>query len=650
MSGKTEGQSLASRVADRTNVDIDVVEELMARHGVAAATTPARTRFLRVARLRISGNKVGVPGAGRFDATFEFPGAVLMAVAPNLRGKSSLLEIITLCLRGSRRDLQADVAKWLESVECDVQINDGALGFRLRMEEGSIAQGLVFQAPSVDALTAATSGKPILEAHSDDEYADKIEALMLRRFELEPLHARDKQSGLQVHGWPSYFGAIYPPSGGDKVLIGETPMAGLAGRLLTVFLDLPRAAVLTRVKTALKSVASSRTQDVFLPSHSTELLAQQEDRLEAARDSLAKLPSAAGPSASDIANRVRRVSTDLAEAESTVRESQRACQEAEAVRQEDERALNGAREDAVAARLFHGLDPTSCPRCESTAILARKPLEASEHVCSVCTAPLSGDEDEELAQEVIQEREQVLAASREAEQQACAGVAEAKEAAKRLAAELRQAERDLTAARTAASVHERVRLEAEIARAEGAIAALDEAAQPMAAPDAGPEELVLQALEVELDREMKADAQSLVDELSDEITDLARTFGMDAISKATINLAGQLRIEKGGTKAGSFSSQSPGERLRLRIATVIALLRVGERRGVATHPGLLMLDSLRAEEVQETDAHAVLDALIAAAADTPTLQIVTTTQDEGLPAGRLADDHVLRVDESGLLW
>lgn len=650
MSTDTEGQSLASRVAERTNVDIGVVEELMARHGVAAATTPAQPRFLRVARLRISGNKVGVPGAGPFDATFEVPGAVLMAVAPNLRGKSSLLEIITLCLRGSRRELQADVAKWLENVECDVQINDGALGIRLRMDDGNVARGLVFQAPSVDALSAATSGSPILEAHSDSEYADKIEALMLRRFELEPLHATDKQSGIQVHGWPSYFGAIYPPSGGDKVLIGETPMAGLAGRLLTVFLDLPRAAVLTRVKTALKSVESTRTQDAPMPRHTTGLRAQQEERLRAAQESLSKLPSTVGPSASDAANRVRQVSVALADAENTAREAQRACSEARAARQEDERALNGAREDAVAARLFHGLDPTSCPRCESTAIQARKPLEASEHVCAVCTAPLSGTEDEDLARELIQEREEVLAASREAEQQACSGVAEARDAVQRLVTELGQAERDLTAATAAASVQERIALQAEIARAEGAIAALDEAAQPEPAPEAGPEELVLEALEAELDREMKADAQSLIDELSDEITDLARTFGIAAISKATINLAGQLRIEKGGTKAGSFSSQSPGERLRLRIATVIALLRVGERRGVATHPGLLMLDSLRAEEVQETDAHAVLDALIAAAADTPTLQIVTTTQDEGLPAGRLASDHVFRADESGQLW
>ena len=63
-----------------------------------------------------------------------------------------------------------------------------------------------------------------------------------------------------------------------------------------------------------------------------------------------------------------------------------------------------------------------------------------------------------------------------------------------------------------------------------------------------------------------------------------------------------------------------------------------------------MLDSLRAEEVQESDAHAVLDALVAVAAQTPGLQIITTTADETLPDGRLPDDHVLRADANGVLW
>jgi hypothetical protein len=37
-----------------------------------------------------------------------------------------------------------------------------------------------------------------------------------------------------MHGWPAYFGAIYLPDGGDRVLLGDVAMGGLAGRLLQV--------------------------------------------------------------------------------------------------------------------------------------------------------------------------------------------------------------------------------------------------------------------------------------------------------------------------------------------------------------------------------------------------------------------------------
>ena len=88
------------------------------------------------------------------------------------------------------------------------------------------------------------------------------------------------------------------------------------------------------------------------------------------------------------------------------------------------------------------------------------------------------------------------------------------------------------------------------------------------------------------------------------------------------------------------------------MATVIALVRVGTRLGIATHPGLLMLDSLRAEEVQEADAHAVMDALVEIARDTPGLeQMLTTTQDQTLPRGRLGEEAVLRPVPGGdALW
>lgn len=67
--------------------------------------------------------------------------------------------------------------------------------------------------------------------------------------DLQPLVNSFKETSTQTHGWPAYFGAVYLPAGGDKALLGEVTSNGLPGRLLQVFLDLPAAAALTRVKT-----------------------------------------------------------------------------------------------------------------------------------------------------------------------------------------------------------------------------------------------------------------------------------------------------------------------------------------------------------------------------------------------------------------
>lgn len=50
-----------------------------------------------------------------------------------------------------------------------------------------------------------------------------------------------------------------------------------------------------------------------------------------------------------------------------------------------------------------------------------------------------------------------------------------------------------------------------------------------------------------------------------------------------------------------YSACTPGEKLCLRIALVIALLRVAEAHGVGRHPGLLLVDSIGAEETEADD-------------------------------------------------
>lgn len=639
----TQRQPLLERVVARSGADPALAEAVLAAYAVSDSYVPRAARSLRVTRLRLRGTKAGPRGIGPFDVSFDLPSGVVMAVGGNLQGKTTLLEVITLCLRGEPRGLQRDVAAWLTHVECDAELNGRPTGFRVTMRDGAVAEGALLEADDLADLRPGGSGATtVLAASSAEEYARAVDAFMLDRLSLEPLLAAVNTGGVQTHRWASYFGALYPPAGRDPALLGETVMAGLAGRLLTVFLDLPGAALLTRVKAARDAARIRKKQDTAAQAAAGAAASrdrgEQLEALRRAREGLEELAlRSPSRSASAAAADVTMLAGRLADAEADWAGAGALYRQARTARQHDERALNDHRESAVARALFHGLDPAACPRCETPVAPERKAREVESHACAVCAQPVVVDDDPDASLEA----EAALAAAIQATSRAEASALEAFERAEAeiasLSERLEAAEAELREARDAAAVDERASLELAIARAEGALAVLPKDGPAPVDPADG----VLDALVQELEADLVEASHELFAELGAEIADLARDFGMDSVTEIRINRAAQIKIFKGGVDAGGFSTQSPGERLRLRIATVLALLRVGHRHGIATHPGLLMLDSLKAEEVQDADATALLNALVAAVAETHGLQVLTTSADQSLPVGRLTNDAII---------
>jgi ABC-type ATPase with predicted acetyltransferase domain len=108
-------------------------------------------------------------------------------------------------------------------------------------------------------------------------------------------------------------------------------------------------------------------------------------------------------------------------------------------------------------------------------------------------------------------------------------------------------------------------------------------------------------------------------------------------------------VIKGGGAQSFFGKQSPGEQVRLRIAVVIALLRVGARLGISTHPGLVLIDSPKAEEVQDFDAAVVFKELAELAASNH-IQVLITTADRELSKAVLPADCLVTAEEGAPLW
>ncbi|QEN12933.1 hypothetical protein ACRDU6_09785 [Mycolicibacterium sp. ELW1] len=653
---KATGQvgSLVGRIAAVAHTSEDDVLEVFTTYGIPLTYPPSRPRRIRVHRLRLHGVRTGSGHDGTFDRTFVFDNEFTALVASNLRGKTSVLELITWCLRGSPRDrLQADVRRWLSGVELDATVAGQALGFRLSLQDGSLTQGIVLTATDLDAL--GNQASVLIDTQESDDFAAQVATFMLDRLDLQPVVNSVKKGeddvGTQTHGWPAYFSAINLPAGPDKPLVGEQSMGGLAGRLLQVFLDLPAAAVLTRVKAvrdvleAEQDARGERTRVATEQRAADRMRAQA--ALSAAEEELSRLVERSpGPSLTDLADNASRSAREVADAQDERDELNGIFREARRQRQSDEKTLNDLRENEVARILFHGLDPRACPRCETPITKQRRETEVSSHRCAVCTTEVVGEAED--PQEIVEEAAARLEGSRAAEHRAKEDLESAESNLLRLTQQLATAQEQLRADGTAGTVRERVNAELEVARWNGALEMLPEA---LGAGNGEPDTVVkvLAAADKVLDQDSKVAASDLLAELNTEITELGHRFGMTALERVEIDRAARLKIIKGGGAQSYFGKQTPGEQVRLRIAVVIALLRIGARRGISTHPGLIMLDSPKAEEVQDLDATALFSELAQLATDNH-IQVLITTADFDVSQAALPADYLIAADEGVPLW
>ncbi|MET9499727.1 hypothetical protein [Streptomyces sp. NPDC006552] len=104
---------------------------------------------------------------------------------------------------------------------------------------------------------------------------------------------------------------------------------------------------------------------------------------------------------------------------------------------------------------------------------------------------------------------------------------------------------------------------------------------------------------------------------------------MANLTSVNLGLDGKLNARKTGAKH-PFSSFIPTDRLRTRIAAIVGMIKVGRKRGIMSHPGLLLIDAPTAEELSPENARKCIQTLYETAADDPGIQIVITSIDDAV--------------------
>ncbi|WP_299851815.1 hypothetical protein [uncultured Roseovarius sp.] len=606
-------------IADKANLSPEQASKRLRRWGVVPDRSARPARSFVIERIAFSGEKKGeMTGTIDFEWTGLEPGVWAVTSEHNFRGKSTVLEIILWCLRGLTKNLQEDVRSWLSHVSLHFAVDDQRYRIAFDLINGEPKGQLERRAPD-------NSHHPLENFTSDEGFALVMERFMMDALDLDVLPAmqgEEDERDVVEHGWLALSNVFYL-GGEHKVLLGDALMAGLPARMLQMYVGLPWASTKTFVTTAKKELGQKRKKmDRAAQSSKAETEAAKsrlEAEIEVVRRQLAGLPeeTTTAEALKQAGEAVALATRKLSELQARAFAAESEFSQVREAALQDERDVRNLRESIVATEFFNGLNPECCPRCETKVTTARVKAEAAELACSLCAESIPEDRFEDVS-ETLEATEARATASKAATERARAASKSATAAAAAASATLAQAQSDLNEMIKGADFTAKQNAELDLARLQGA---LKERSVEPEESRADPDEALITIAEKETTKAYNVGRKDILDALNAEILPLGRRLGIEALEAVDLNSNASLKITKGGAKT-SFSKVTDGEKLRLRLATAIALLRVGRKLGIGRHPGLLIVDSPGKEEVTKVNLEALLGELRKIAEEMGELQVI----------------------------
>jgi hypothetical protein len=665
-------QMLHEQVAERlgNNVAPELVAEILTKHGLELTGPLPTKRELVVHRLYCDGEKSGTDSNdGPFACDMRLGrGPWVIASRINSAGKSSLLWALSFALRGEGFDgfARPETRGWFQYVRADVVVGGAAASIRLLFEEPGRPSVRLLTANTIEdllALDGRCEDHPdvhVMASAGPSGVRTLIGRFMMERLGLRPLSVWTSEQGAsatadgerdgaeRVHGWASYFYAIALNSASDSILLGPTVVGQLPVKLMQLFLNVPfapelsRTSSLTKVFTQEASRVVRRAEDDARSRHDKiaplrNALVDAEQRLRAVE--------AGGPDIGKLADDVARAGEELAACRARHDEASEQYAASRKARQRDQREERRFKQSGAARLLLGALEPEACPRCDHEIDDTRRIAEDVEHRCSVCVNPLPDIMHPQSETDAIAEIDARLAASRLVEEQCAAVMGKSANALATARARYEEASEELNAARSGQWFIRYEECKQEVQQLQGALAvvtgerevttsdvlmkAIDTVSvEETSLVDAAIGEMhVLTATSSVLKELVDANSRALFAELNEEIVRIARRLGVTNLTSVNLNLAGHLNAVKSGARH-SFKKFSPVDRLRMRIATVVGMINIGRRRGIMSHPGLLLVDAPTADELTPEVKYQVLSALYETAESVPDMQVIITSIEE----------------------
>lgn len=601
MSKRGSRDDWVEAVTEKAGVEAAVAIRVLEAKGIRPSPVVATPRRLAIQRIEFSGMKTDVPGAGPFEFVWDDlgPGLWAMVTERNFKGKSSIIEIAKWMLRGRPSvKLQPDVRKWL--LHCRLTFTLDDVVHEVRLDTPATVSGRLTRLVSGEETELAEFvGEPEFEAVMSDFFLKEFGLDAVSRWHGGP---EDEGGKTVLHGWPSLSGAMF--IGTDySVLLGDMPPeSGMTVPLMQMYLGLPWVSTLTAAKAAEQGVKRDQEARARRREAGDAWRSKRRDELRAELD---RKRSERDATLSDIQMRAKMAglqaelgaqSTVEIQAVERVEREQSAAREAEAAHLTDRAELQAHIDAEAAGAVFRTLDPSFCPRCDAVITEDRRKREKDTHACSVCGEHVNGEGDAQILLASLEARAKASKAARDKARASLAKAEAVLEGIKARIAQLKETIAEL--AEELSGFDARNKLDLEVAVLEARL--LEAGFDPEPEIDDGPDAAVLKAAVHETEKRVKAVQEGLLKGVSEEIVRYANRFGMANLTSATLRGNTHLRLLKGGSEVG-YGSCTEGEKLRLKVSAVLAMIKVAEKQGVGRHPGLLMIDSPGAQEVARED-------------------------------------------------
>lgn len=616
-------------IAEKVNLDISIVENVLATHKITPSPVVAQPRRLSIRKLEFSGVKDSTSHSGPFKFCWNNLENGLWAILSekNFRGKSTIIEVVRWMLRGKPSDtLQEDVRRWINSIQ---------IIFQLDSEEYEIiantSNDITGSLSRIRTLNDNKKKQTVLaEFISDSEFELVMSDFFMRMFSMTPLSTLRKNGPNDVyevtHGWASLSGAMF--IGTDyKVLLGDMPVnAGLTSRMMQMYLGIPWVSTLASVKTAHKIVETA-IHEQKRKNEQNRALTNERANIINAEISAKKSILNDTPNNDDLLIEIQTKTKNLISYRNIEREliikqeiAEAEFRQIDIIHKQDRNNLQ-THNDAVSAKaIFRSLDPKCCPRCDHTISNERKKQESLNHECFICGEKTINSEDTEAIREELINNVHLS----EKALKTCATQKEKiKDELLNLQKKIDLLQINLNSISENFSLaSDRQTIITEIAVLEGRLDELSIISKDNNDDDIDrASELNILSVTVKETEKLVKDLQGdLLADISIRLVKYANTFGMKNLSFANLKGNVTLNLTKGGTKT-SYSKVTDGEKLRLKVATILAMIEVAEEKGIGRHPGLLMIDSPGAQEVSSSDLEQLIAGLQLVANKSPHFQI-----------------------------